>query len=49
MAIDLEIWWLCSIAFIIVVEFLGPHLVAIGLMVKIFFSNLNLSLNLLSS
>jgi hypothetical protein len=33
-AIDVEIWWLCSLSFIIVVEFLGPHLVAIGKMLK---------------
>ncbi|UJR22717.1 hypothetical protein I4U23_025751 [Adineta vaga] len=34
MAIDLEIWWLRSLSFIIVVPFLGPHLVAIGKMLK---------------
>lgn len=33
MAYDLEIWWLLSLQFIIVVPFLGPHLVAIGKMV----------------
>ncbi len=33
MAIDLEIWWLRSLSFIIVIPFLGPHLVAIGKMV----------------
>jgi hypothetical protein len=49
MAIDLEIWWLCSLSFIIVIEYLGPNLVAIGKMVKIIFLNRNLSLSLLSS
>ncbi|CAF3948648.1 unnamed protein product, partial [Rotaria sp. Silwood2] len=34
MAIDLEIWWLRSLSFIIVVRFLGPHIVAIGKMLK---------------
>ncbi len=34
MAFDLEIWWLRSLSFIIVVPLLGPHLVAIGKMVK---------------
>lgn len=34
MAIDLEIWWLRSLSFIIVVPFLGPHLVAIAKMVS---------------
>ncbi|CAF0834212.1 unnamed protein product [Adineta ricciae] len=34
MAFDLEIWWLRSLSFIIVVPFLGPHLVAIGKMLK---------------
>jgi len=41
MAFDLEIWWLRSLTFIIVIPFLGPHLVAIGKMVKIFFFFLN--------
>jgi hypothetical protein len=35
MAIDLEIWWLRSLAFIIVIPFLGPNLVAIGKMVLV--------------
>ncbi|CAF4293763.1 unnamed protein product [Adineta steineri] len=34
MAYDLEIWWLRSMSFIVVVPFLGPHLVAIGKMLK---------------
>ncbi|CAF1177771.1 unnamed protein product [Rotaria sp. Silwood1] len=34
MAIDLEIWYLRSLSFIIVVQYLGPHLVAIGKMLK---------------
>jgi hypothetical protein len=34
MAFDLEIWWLRSLSFIIVVPFLGPHLVSIGKMVE---------------
>ncbi|CAF4840745.1 unnamed protein product [Rotaria socialis] len=34
MAIDLEIWWLRSLSFILVVRFLGPHIVAIGKMLK---------------
>ncbi|CAF4051819.1 unnamed protein product, partial [Rotaria sordida] len=34
MAIDLEIWWLRSLSFIIVIRFLGPHIVAIGKMLK---------------
>ncbi|CAF3973574.1 unnamed protein product, partial [Rotaria sordida] len=34
MAIDLEIWWLRSLSFIIVVRFLGSHIVAIGKMLK---------------
>ncbi len=34
MAIDLEIWWLRSLSLIIIVPILGPHLVAIGQMVK---------------
>ncbi|CAF1449983.1 unnamed protein product [Adineta steineri] len=33
-AIDVELWWLRSLAFIIVIPFLGPHLVAIGKMLK---------------
>lgn len=33
MAIDLEIWWLRCLSFIIVAPFLGPHLVAIAKMV----------------
>lgn len=41
MAIDLEIWWLRSLSFIIVIPFLGPHLVAIQKMVGvIYISNL---------
>ncbi|CAF1229932.1 unnamed protein product [Rotaria sordida] len=40
MAIDVEIWWLRCLSFIIVIPFLGPHLVAIGQMLKdlIFFT-----------
>ena len=38
MAFDLEIWYLRSLSFVIVVEFLGPQLVAIGKMVFIFVS-----------
>ncbi|CAF2356522.1 unnamed protein product [Rotaria sp. Silwood2] len=34
MAIDLEIWWLRCLSFIIVIPFLGPHLVAIWKMLK---------------
>ncbi|CAF0816739.1 unnamed protein product [Adineta ricciae] len=34
MAIDLELWWLRSLSFIIVVPFLGPQLVAIWKMLK---------------
>ncbi|CAF3143645.1 unnamed protein product [Rotaria sp. Silwood2] len=34
MAIDLELWWLRSLSFIILVPFLGSYLVSIGLMVK---------------
>ena len=34
MAIALEIFWLRSLAFIIILPFLGPHLVAIGKMVS---------------
>ena len=34
MAIDIEIWWLRSLSLIMVVPFLGPHLVAIGKMVR---------------
>ncbi|CAF1174559.1 unnamed protein product [Rotaria sordida] len=34
MAYDIELWWLRSLSFIIVIPFLGPHLVAIGQMVK---------------
>ncbi|CAF1416982.1 unnamed protein product [Adineta steineri] len=33
-AIDVELWWLRSLAFIIVIPSLGPHLVAIGKMLK---------------
>lgn len=33
MAIDIELWWLCSLSFIIVIPELGPHLVAIVKMV----------------
>jgi hypothetical protein len=33
MAIDIELWWLRSLSFIIVIEFLGPYLVAIVEMV----------------
>ncbi|CAF0878333.1 unnamed protein product [Adineta steineri] len=33
-AVDVELWWLRSLAFIIVVPSLGPHLVAIGKMLK---------------
>ncbi len=33
MAIDIELWWLRLLSFIIVIEFLGPHLVAIVHMV----------------
>jgi hypothetical protein len=35
MAIALEIFWLRSLAFIIVIPLLGPHIVAIGKMVII--------------
>ncbi|CAF3178228.1 unnamed protein product [Rotaria socialis] len=34
MAIDIEIWWLRSLSFIIVIPFLGPHLVAIAKMLQ---------------
>jgi hypothetical protein len=33
MAIDIELWWLRLLSFIIVIPFLGPHLVAIVQMV----------------
>ncbi|CAF1432957.1 unnamed protein product, partial [Adineta steineri] len=33
-AIDVELWWLRFLAFIIVIPSLGPHLVAIGKMLK---------------
>ncbi|CAF4924916.1 unnamed protein product, partial [Rotaria sp. Silwood1] len=34
MAIDVAIWWLRCLSFIIVIPFLGPHLVAIGKMLQ---------------
>ncbi|CAF4602126.1 unnamed protein product [Rotaria sp. Silwood1] len=34
MAIDLEIWWLRCLSFIIVIPYLGPHLVAIWKMIQ---------------
>ncbi|CAF4758130.1 unnamed protein product, partial [Rotaria sp. Silwood1] len=33
MAFDIEIWWLRCMTFIIVIPYLGPHLVAIGKMI----------------
>ena len=33
MAIDVEIWWIRLLSFVMVVPFLGPHLIAIGKMV----------------
>ncbi|CAF3768859.1 unnamed protein product [Rotaria sordida] len=34
MAFDIELWWLRCLSFIIVIPFLGPHLVAIGKMLQ---------------
>ncbi|CAF4341767.1 unnamed protein product, partial [Rotaria sp. Silwood2] len=34
MAYDIELWWLRSLSFVIVIPFLGPHLTAIGKMMK---------------
>jgi hypothetical protein len=33
MAFDLEIWWLRTLSFVIVIPALGPNIVAIGKMV----------------
>ncbi|CAF4795683.1 unnamed protein product [Rotaria sp. Silwood2] len=34
MAYDIELWWLRCLSFIIVIPYLGPHLVAIGKMLQ---------------
>ncbi|CAF3724742.1 unnamed protein product [Rotaria sordida] len=34
MAFDIEIWWLRCISFVVIIPYLGPHLVAIGKMMK---------------